>query len=51
MKAKNISGQAPGGKRTKLADVLPLDTPFVVQIFPDYACNLRCNYCIHWMDK
>lgn len=46
MKAKDISGQAPGGARTKLADVLPLDTPFVVQIFPVYACNFQCNYCI-----
>ncbi len=50
-KAKNISGQAPGGKRTKLADVLPLDTPFVVQIFPIYACNFKCNYCIFQLDK
>ena len=32
MKAKIISG-APGGARTRLADVLPLKTPFVVQIF------------------
>lgn len=44
-KAKNISGQAPGGKRTKLAEVLPLKTPFVVQIFPIYACNFKCSYC------
>jgi len=46
LKAKDISGQAPGGKRTNLAEALPLDTPFVVQIFPIYACNFRCNYCI-----
>ena len=51
MKAKDISGQAPGGKRTKLAKVLPLDTPFVVQIFPVYACNFKCNYCIFSVDK
>lgn len=51
MKAKDISGQAPGGKRTKLAEVLPLDTPYVVQIFPVYACNFKCNYCIFSMDK
>ena len=51
MKAKDISGQAPGGKRTKLAEVLPLDTPFVVQIFPVYACNFKCNYCIFSVDK
>jgi radical SAM protein with 4Fe4S-binding SPASM domain len=46
LKAKDISGQAPGGARTKLADVLPLATPFVVQIFPVYACNFKCSYCI-----
>ena len=45
MKAKDISGKAPGGKRTKLAEVIPLDTPFVVQIFPVYACNFKCVYC------
>lgn len=51
MKARDISGQAPGGKRTKLAEVLPLDTPFVVQIFPIYACNFKCGYCIFSVDK
>ena len=51
MKAKNISGQAPGGKRTRLADVIPLSTPYVVQIFPVYACNFKCNYCIFSIDK
>ncbi len=51
MKAKDISGQAPGGRRERLADVLPLATPFVVQIFPIYACNFRCGYCIFSVDK
>lgn len=51
MKAKDISGQAPGGKRTRLADVLPLDTPFVVQIFPVYSCNFKCKYCIFSLPK
>ena len=46
MKAINVSKQAPGGERTKLGDVLPLDTPFLVQIFPIYACNFKCGYCI-----
>ncbi|MEK7072362.1 MAG: radical SAM/SPASM domain-containing protein [Patescibacteria group bacterium] len=50
MKAKDISGQAPGGKRTKLADALPLNTPFVVQIFPVYACVFKCCYCIFSID-
>ena len=51
MKAKEISGQAPGGKRTRLAEVLPLDTPYVVQIFPVYACNFKCRYCIFSVDR
>jgi radical SAM protein with 4Fe4S-binding SPASM domain len=46
VKAKDVSGQAPGGRRTRLADVLPLDTPLVIQMFPIYACNFRCNYCV-----
>ncbi|MBI2053932.1 MAG: SPASM domain-containing protein [Candidatus Staskawiczbacteria bacterium] len=45
MKAKDVSGQAPGGKRVKLSEVLPLKTPILVQIFPIYACNFKCNYC------
>jgi radical SAM protein with 4Fe4S-binding SPASM domain len=51
MKAKDISGQAPGGKRTILAEALPLDTPFVVQVFPIYACNFKCGYCIFSVPK
>lgn len=50
MKAKDLSGQAPGGKRTKLTDVLPLDAPYVVQIFPIYACTFKCCYCIFSID-
>ena len=51
MKAKDISGQAPGGGRARLADMLPLETPYVVQIFPVYACNFRCKYCIFSVKK
>ena len=51
MTAQRINGQAPGGKRTRLADVLPLETPFVIQIFPVYACNFTCKYCIFSMEK
>jgi radical SAM protein with 4Fe4S-binding SPASM domain len=46
MKAVNVSGQAPGGARTRLADALPLSTPYLVQFFPIYACNFRCKYCV-----
>jgi radical SAM protein with 4Fe4S-binding SPASM domain len=51
MKAKNLSGKSPGGKRSELADALPLSTPYIVQIFPIYACNFKCNYCIFYVDK
>lgn len=51
MKAKDISGQAPGGRRTRLAEVLPLTTPFVIQIFPAYACNFKCCYCIFSVEE
>lgn len=51
MKAEKIDGSSIAGKRTTLSDVLPLDTPFLVQIFPAYACNFRCNYCIHSLSK
>ena len=50
-KEKIISGQSPGGERVRLAEILPLETPYVVQIFPIYACNLKCNYCIFQLKK
>lgn len=34
-------------KRTQLSTVLPLKTPFIIQMFPAYACNFKCEYCIH----
>jgi radical SAM protein with 4Fe4S-binding SPASM domain len=51
MKATEISGSAPGGQRTRLAEVLPLSTPLVVQIFPIYACNFKCEYCFQASPK
>ena len=36
--------QAQG--RTVLADVVPLDTPFVLGIFVGDVCNFRCRYCV-----
>lgn len=47
MRAIRIDGQTPGGKRNLLKDALPLKTPYIVQIFPVYACNFKCSYCIH----
>lgn len=51
MKAEKIEGITVGGERTALAKVVPLQTPFLVQIFPVYGCNFRCNYCIHSVPK
>lgn len=51
MKAVRIDGQTPGGKRTHLAEVIPLATPYIVQIFPVYGCNFACNYCVHSVPK
>lgn len=31
--------------RVRLADVVPLDTPFTLNIFPSEICNFRCSYC------
>lgn len=42
---------APGGARIKLADVLPLDGPLIVQIFNIYACNLSCKFCHYGLSK
>jgi len=51
MSAENISGKAPGGVRSRLSEVLPLSTPILVQIFPVYACNMKCGYCIFSVKK
>ena len=41
----------PGGVRECLRDVLPLDTPYMIQMFPAYACNFRCGFCLHALDR
>jgi MoaA/NifB/PqqE/SkfB family radical SAM enzyme len=33
--------------RTKLSEVVPLDTPFTVQVDPTSRCNFKCVYCFH----
>ncbi len=37
--------------RVELHKKLPLSTPFSVHIFPIYACNFKCNYCIHALSQ
>lgn len=51
MKATRIDGQAVNGRRNRLADDILLDTPYAITIFPIYACNFRCNYCIHSLPR
>lgn len=46
MKAKVTTGQGSGGSRRKLVDVLPLNTPLAIDVFPIHACNFKCNYCL-----
>lgn len=36
-----------GLERVKLSDVVPLETPFTLFIFPTTYCNFKCNYCGH----
>lgn len=31
--------------RTVLADVVPLDMPYTLNIFPSNICNFKCRYC------
>lgn len=33
--------------RTVLYQQVPLEMPYLIQIFPCYACNFHCQYCIH----
>lgn len=36
-----------GMERIKLAEQVPLETPFTVFIFPTTFCNFKCKYCGH----
>lgn len=37
--------------RSDLYKQLPLNTPFSLHVFPIYACNFKCNYCLHAMSN
>ena len=41
----------PGGKRVQLKSILPLSMPLMIQIFPIYGCNFKCEFCIHGLDR
>lgn len=36
-----------GTERVKLAEKIPLDTPFSIFVFPTTYCNFNCIYCAH----
>lgn len=48
---KNLEGTTPGGVRQPLVEILPLEMPLLVQIFPVYGCNFKCGYCIHSLER
>lgn len=40
-----IGGFNPDTKKVKLAEVVPIATPFLVFIDPSNACNFKCKFC------
>ena len=41
-----IDGAPSSIPRLKLSESLPLDTPLAMHLFPVYACNMRCEFCL-----
>ncbi len=37
--------------RVRLADAVPLDTPFALYLFHTNVCNFKCTYCAHSLGK
>lgn len=37
--------------RTILSQVVPLNTPFTIGIYPTNICNFKCNYCVQSLDN
>ncbi|MGX9758149.1 radical SAM/SPASM domain-containing protein [Clostridioides difficile] len=37
--------------RMELHKILPLETPFTLNIVSSTVCNFKCKYCIHSLDK
>lgn len=44
MKAK-VKPRIDLENRTKLQDVIPIETPFIVFVDPSEACNFQCKFC------
>lgn len=51
MSNKVVSGITPGGERMILGEALPLEVPLLIQIFPVYGCNFKCEYCLYSLPK
>ena len=41
----------PGGDRVSLKSILPMEMPLLIQVFPIYACNFKCEFCIHGIER
>lgn len=37
--------------RLELYKAVPIKSPLLLQIFPCYACNFKCNYCLHALPR
>ena len=46
MTLNRMEGKPVNGARTPLRDVIPLPRPYTMSIFPTFACNFKCRYCI-----
>ena len=42
---KAAIGTRKSENRTKIGDVTPLATPYVVFVDPSSACNFKCTFC------
>lgn len=52
MEEKITTGYGSGGtNRQILKNILPLDTPLAVDIFPIHACNFKCKFCVCSLDN
>ncbi len=38
-------------EKRKLADLVPLSTPYLFYVYPICACNFRCGYCLYSLGK
>lgn len=47
--AEKVKGSSQN--RINLGEVLPLDTPLTIHIFPSYYCDFKCRYCIQSLDS